>query len=81
MDLTAKNKIKIELEKKYYSLFKDEKKFMQQDLDKILSSFVCASKSNEKDLKKSLIEQKKQAIDCLDIKKIKTLNFEINNVD
>ncbi len=81
MDLIAKNKIKNELKKKYYLCFLDEKEFMQKDLDKILNSLGFVEEKKENDPKKDLIKEKNEAINCLDIKKIKTLNFEINNVD
>ncbi len=73
MDLISKEKVKNELEIKFYKTFEKERMFMKDDLEKILKSFEC--NFSEKEDSEKLEKEKQEAYETLDIKKIKTLNL------
>lgn len=81
MVLKNKQQVFSELETKFYDEFGDEKKFMQNDLEKIIESFNLAENSLKKETKQSLEEEKILAFEKLDILKIKTLNNKIDNIE
>ena len=79
MRLINKTKVCVELENKYYENLKTEKESMLSDYEKILKSFYSQS-DKLIDKKEKLTSSLKEAFECLDIEKIKTLELEINNI-
>jgi len=79
MRLIDKTKVCVELENKYYENLKIEKKNMLSDYEKILESFYSQNDISVKN-KEKLTSSLEEAFKNLDIEKIKTLKFEINNI-
>lgn len=79
MQLINKTKVCVELENKYYENLKTEKENMLSDYEKILESFYSQN-DTEFDDREKLNSSLEEAFKCLDIEKIKTLKFEIDNI-
>lgn len=79
MRLINKTEVCVELENKYYENLKIEKENMLSDYENILKSFYSQNDMSVEN-KEKLTSSLEEAFKRLDIEKIKTLKFEINNI-